>query len=315
VLEQHPFLRFDGVRRELSALPGEWDVTGDLVLPTGTPLALAAGTTLRFAEGTLLLADAPLRFEGTAEAPIVLEPVQGAATWQGVVVLGAAGRSRWTNTTVRATSAVARGGWILTGGVTFYRSPVTLTDCRLEDTRAEDALNVFGADVMLDGVTFTGSASDSFDGDFVTGTVQDCTFQDGAADGVDVSGSDVTVRASRFLRLGDKGCSIGERSRARIEGGTAEDVSIGVASKDASEVEVSGLTVRNARNYGLAAFVKKPEYGPSRLVARGVVFESTGRGPAFAQTGCTLELDGVAVPAQDVDVEASYEEGVLGRAK
>ncbi|HEX6882631.1 MAG TPA: right-handed parallel beta-helix repeat-containing protein [Planctomycetota bacterium] len=311
-LERHPFLRFDPVAYELQVPAGTWDVAGDLVLPSGIPLALGAGTTLRFAPGAVLLADAPLRFTGVPGRPVVLEP-QTTAPWAGVVVLGAEGRSLWSDVVVRATTFAIRGGWAQTGAVTFYRSPVTMERVHFDGTEAEDALNVFGTDLALTEVVISGARSDSFDGDFVTGTFERCEFRDGQADGLDVSGADVLVRDCTFLRLGDKGCSIGERSRARIEGGRAEDVAVGVASKDASEVEVTGLAI-TARHYGLATFVKKPEYGPARLVARDCTI-TAALGAAIAQTGCVLEVDGVATPTQDIDVEASYEEGVLGRAK
>jgi hypothetical protein len=115
--------------------------------------------------------------------------------------------------------------------------------------------------------------------------------------------------------MGDKAYSIGERSQARIEGGSALDVSNGVAAKDASRVEIQGFTIDGARHYGLAAFVKKPEYGPAQLLATGVTIRSAGLAPAIAQTGCSIEIDGVALATQDIDVEASYREGVLGVAK
>lgn len=313
-LERHPYLRHDAERGRLVVLPGVHDVQEDLVLPSGFPLEIGPATTLRFPARAMLLADAPLFFAGSPREPVVLEPLEGADSWDGIVVLSAPGRSEWTNVVVRRTHAVARGGWLMTGGITFYRSPLTLRAVRFEGTQAEDGLNVFGTDLLFEKVTFSGCASDSFDGDFVTGEVRDCTFEDGKADGLDVSGSDVRVVNCRFLRLGDKGCSIGERSRARIEGGIAEDVGLGVASKDDSDVELSGMTIR-ARHYALAAFVKKPEYGPARLVARALTILPGATGTAIAQTGCTIELDGTRVPTQDIDIEASYEEGVLGHAK
>lgn len=314
VLERHPFLRYDHASGRLLALAGTWEVAGDLVLPARTGLVLVPGTTLRFQQDALLLADAPLTFTGSGAEPVVLEPSAGAAHWAGVIVLGADGRSEWSDVVVRKTTAAVRGGWIQTGAVTFYRSPVTLLRCHFDGTEAEDGLNIFGADIRLEAVTFSGCRSDSFDGDFVTGELRECVFRDGLADGIDVSGSDVVLRSCRFEHLGDKAFSIGERSKARIEGGRAIDVAVGVASKDASEVEVSGLTIE-ARNYGLAAFVKKAEYGPSRLIARGLTFGGSGLGRAIAQTGCVIELDGERMPTQDIDIEASYEEGVLGRAK
>lgn len=312
-LAAHPYLRHDAEHGRLVVVPGVHDVQEDLVLPSGVPLAIGPGTTLRFPPRTVLLADAPLTFTGSAREPVVLEPLAGAESWDGIVVLGAAGRSEWNDVVVRKTRAIARGGWLMTGGITFYRSPLTLRNCRFEGTLAEDGLNVFGTDLSFEGVTFAGCASDSFDGDFVTGEIKNCTFEDGKADGLDVSGSDVRIVACTFRRLGDKGCSVGERSRAILEGGTMEDVGLGIACKDDSDVEASGTSIR-ARHYALAAFVKKPEYGPSRMNVRGLELTG-GLGRAIAQTGCALTIDGVPVPTQEVDVEASYQEGVLGRAK
>jgi hypothetical protein len=226
-------------------------------------------------------------------------------------VLGANGRSEWTHVVVRRTRAVGRGGWGQTGAVTFQRSPVTLMGCRFEGTEAEDALNVLDTDVLLDSVSFTGCRSDAFDGDHVTGEVKSCAFLDGGADGIDVSGATLSIQDCRFERLGDKAFSIGQRSRVRIAGGSAVDVSVGVVSKDESEVEVSGVSIR-ARNYALAAFVKKLEYGPSRLIARGLTLGEGGLGRAIAQTGCVIELEGTVVPTEDIDVEAAYQDGVLG---
>ncbi|MSR61822.1 MAG: hypothetical protein EXS08_05190 [Planctomycetes bacterium] len=314
-LERHPFLRYDFAKNQLTALAGAWEVEGDLVLPSGTALTLVPGTTLRFQTGAVLLADAPLLFAGTSAQPIVLEPRADTPSWCGVIVLGANGRCEWNDVTVRHTDAVARGGWIVTGAVTFYRTPVTLLRCHFDGTKAEDGLNVFGADILLDTVTFSACQSDSFDGDFVTGEVRNCLFQDGLADGIDVSGSHLLARNNRFQHMGDKAYSIGERSQARIEGGSALDVSNGVASKDASRVEIQGFTIDGARHYGLAAFVKKPEYGPAQLLATGVIIRSAGLAPAIAQTGCSVEIDGVALATQDIDIEASYREGVLGVAK
>ena len=96
---------------------------------------------------------------------------------------------------------------------------MTLLRCRFEGTQAEDGLNVFGADILLDRVVFTGCRSDSFDGDFGTGQGVNCVFRDGKADGVDVSGSDIVARDNTFEHMGDKAYSIGERSKARIQGG------------------------------------------------------------------------------------------------
>ncbi|MAB78394.1 MAG: hypothetical protein CMJ89_03470 [Planctomycetes bacterium] len=313
LLERHPFLIDDGARSEVTVFPGTWEVEGDLVLPLGLRLRLTAGTTLQFDQDAVLLAQGQLLFRGSPGALVVLEQKPGLKSWKGVCVLEADGRSQWESVVVRNTDAVSRAGWVLTGGVTFYRSPITMRRVRIENTFAEDGTNFFGTDFLLEEVTFKGCASDSFDGDFVTGEVRRCVFEDGLADGVDFSGSDVRIVDSRFLRIGDKAISAGEDSVVHVQGGMADEVSIGIAAKDGSRVTAQGMTIRGARNYALAAFIKKPQFGPCSLSARDLTIEGSLRGDALAQTGCALEIDGVAFPTQDLDVERLYREKILGQ--
>lgn len=314
-LQRHPFLTYDVARRRMVTRPGAWDVEGDLHLPAGVPLDATGPLVLRFEPDAALISDAALDWEGTADEPILLEP-QGqdpAATWRGIVVLGARETSRWSNVTVRATDALARGGWRMTGGVTFYHAAVELTDCTFDGSQAEDGLNVFGTELRMERVTFSGCVSDSFDGDFVHGTIRNCTFRDGLADGLDFSGSDVDIVDCRFERLNDKALSIGENTVARIRGGAAVDVTIGIAAKDASDVDVRDFRITGARHYGLAAFVKKPEFGPSRLEAVRLTIEASGLGDTLVQTGCEVIWEGERLATRELDVEALYRDKILGQ--
>jgi len=307
-LQQHPFLEYDPLLGRLNLRPGNWEVEGDLLIPSGFSVHARGRAELRFEEDALFLTDSALHLNGTS-----LVPAADAASWRGLIVLKADGRSELQNVTVRNTDAAARGGWVMTGGITFYRSPVSMIDCVIEGTLAEDGLNIFGADMLLERVRFEACVSDSMDGDFVTGTIRDCVFQDGLADGVDVSGSDIDVVDCSFLNMGDKAISAGEGSTVRVSGGLADVVSIGIAAKDGSLVDAQGMTIRAARNYALAAFVKKPVYGACELRTQGLLIEGSGLGDALAQTDCVLEIDGVAQATQDLDVAQLYADKILGQ--
>jgi len=306
-LRTHAFLEYRAELNELWVRPGRWKVTGDLVVPSGFTL-YAASAQLSFEEDAVFLTDSPLIFRDVA-----LQPQKEFDRWRGVVVLQAGGRSTWDNVRVSATDSVARAGWTVTGGITFYRSPVMMTDCHIDGTLAEDGTNIFGSDFELRRTRFSNCVSDSFDGDFVSGSIVACTFEDGLADGVDVSGSNVLIEECQFLRMGDKGISAGENSTVRVIGGLCDDISLGIASKDSSRVEVEGMSIKNARNYALTAFIKKAEFGPSQLVATGVSIENSGRGHYLVQTGCTLAVDGVEIETTDLDVEQLYRDKVLGQ--
>ena len=312
-LEAHPFLRIDEPPRTLSIAAGEWDVEGDLVVPEGYPLHAGPGVTLRFAEGRGIVSSDALVFEGTASEPIVLATQEGAPHWGGVCVLQAAFDSRWSHVTVRDTNVFQRGGWMMTGGITFFRSKVELVDCAFLNAHGEDALNIFGTDFLMERVLIDGVASDAFDGDFVEGTVKDSIIKNSVEDGVDVSGSDIDVVGCTFVAIGDKGISSGEDSIVRVKDCVVESATIGAASKDFSQMDIDGLEIREARYYGLAVYIKKPEFGPSTIRARNLTIGSAGLGEHIVQETCTLIRDGESIPGVPLDVKELYRQKILGQ--
>ena len=310
-LDAHGFLSFDPEAEVLRVAAGEWDVEGDLVVPDGYPLHAGPGVRLRFAPGAALISGEALVFEVSEAELVVLGP--WGEDWSGVCVLQAPGKSVWRHVRVSDTVIIERGGWMMTGGVTFYRSPVDLVDCRFENALGEDALNVFGTELAMERVVLDTVASDAFDGDFVTGTIRDCTVANSVEDGIDVSGSDVDVVGCRFVDIGDKAISAGENSVVRARDCVVESASIGVASKDFSRVDLRGVEVRKARYYGLAVYVKKPEFGPSSIIGQDLVLGEVGLGPHIVQEGCELVLDGETFPGEPLDVKELYRQKILGQ--
>ncbi len=304
-LAAHPFLEASEDRPLLTVKPGEWTVESDLVLPQGYALRLPAGTTLRFQRGAILLATGPIETQGTPDAPVRFLP-QG-EQWGGIIVLGAEAPSFWHETVVSATTGITREGWLVSGGVTFYRSPVRMSRCHFLHSRAEDSLNVVRTTFELVEDEFGWTDSDALDVDFGQGTVERCSFHDVGGDGVDVSGTEVKVLSPWMARIADKAVSAGEVSRVEVEGGQVEEVSFGVVSKDLSEVHVADLTIRRPTLAALAAYVKKPVYGPATLIAERLDLSQVAEERrTLVQAGCTLRLDGVLVPGTVVDVEALY---------
>jgi len=311
-LTTYPCLQYDIEQEKLSLRPGQWDLDGDLLVPAGISLHAGPGVHLRFREDAVLLTDSPLIWAGTEQEPIIIEPRAGLSKWSGIVVLGAKETSSWQYVTVRKTDRLQRGGWATTGGITFYHSPVEMLHCRIEHTVAEDGLNIFGCETLLDDVTLTGCISDSFDGDFITGVVRNCRFEEGMADGLDVSGSDVLVENCSFINLLDKGISVGENSTVRVVGGLMDNVAMGVVSKDLSKAFVSGLEISSVERYAFAAYIKKPEFGPANIVAENITLGEMPLGVALVQKGSSVTLDGNAFPTVNLDVKALYKEGFLG---
>ncbi len=313
VLDAHPFLSYDLDASLLRVRPGDWVVSGDLVLPSHVSLAVGPATSLRFSPGAVLLTNASVDFVGTAEAPVKVGPLDNAGGWGGLVVIGSRRRSRLQHVVIRGAQGIDRGGWQSPGGVTFYRSSVVIADTQFHGGSSEDVLNIVGARMDLTRVMFTGGASDLFDGDFVNGTVKACEFSNSGEDAIDVSGSRIEVSGCQFREVGDKALSIGEGSHVSVRDCRVESASIALAAKDKSQVNVSGLTVRHAEQFGVAVYIKKSEFGASSVVADRLSIESAGREPYLVQTGCSLVVDKVKVKTKDLDVADLYARKILGK--
>jgi hypothetical protein len=302
-LGRYPFLQAESTTRTLTIKPGTWDVAGDLLVPRGWSLCSGGGVTLRFKPGAVLLTSSPIQLIGGPSAPIRLIATGG--QWSGVVVLRAGEESRWQHVQVEATTGIERPGWALTGGVTFYKSPIHLSHCRFSENHGEDALNVFDTSFRFERCEFSDSVSDAFDGDFVQGQIIDCQFQRIGGDAIDVSGSEVQVQRVSIRHARDKGISAGENSQVVAEQVRVDGAKMAVCSKDRSRVQIRQLTVERA-TYALAAYVKKPEYGPATLDAASVTLRQGKL--HLAQIGSKIRIDGHAVPAESVDVQQLYAE-------
>jgi hypothetical protein len=309
VLARHPFLEWDGAQRALRAAPGEWSVRGSLVLPEGTGLDLDAGTTLRFGEGEMLLSSGPLRFRGDEAAPVVLEGLPaGAGTWQGIVALTSRAPHEWVHVVVRNTAGIDRDGWQLTGGVTLRDSEVRIESSAFANNRAEDAVNLVRSRFAFRDVSILGSSSDAFDCDYCDGHMIGGRISDVGGDGIDVSGSVVTLEGVELGDIRDKAISVGEGSHLVARHVHIRRVGTAVAGKDGSEVIFEDSKVSDARHAAIMAYTKKLEYGPGRVNARNIQMSRVRR-TAVVQHGSQIEIDGVGQTPEDVDVEELYEWG------
>jgi hypothetical protein len=313
VTARHPFLQFEAERALLRSAPGVWEVAGSLVVPEGIGLLLTAGTTLRFAEGEMLVASGPLRFLGEPERPVVLSGRERAGVegvWAGLVSLSSPEPHEWRNVVVRNTAGVDHNGWRLTGGVTVRAAEIRIVDSSFDNNRAEDALNLIRSRFTFRGISITTAASDAFDCDFCEGRIVAGRIADIGGDGVDVSGSVVELDGMTFEQIRDKAISVGERSRLVARRVRIDGVGTALASKDGSEATFADSDVSGVGHVAIMAYTKKKEYGPGRVVVRNVRMPGVER-RAVAQLGSWIEIDGVVQPEEEVDVDELYERGYM----
>jgi len=261
----------------------------------------------------MLLGTGPLRFRGSEADPVVLEGIPAgprAGTWQGIVGLTSEAPHEWVHVIVRNTAGIDRDGWRLTGGVTLRASEVRIESSAFAGSRAEDALNLVRSRFAFRDLSILEASSDAFDCDFCDGQVIGGRISGIGGDGIDVSGSVVTVEGVALEDIRDKAISVGEGSHLVARRVHIRKVGTAVAGKDGSDVIFEDSKVEDVRHVAIMAYTKKPEYGPGRVNARNIQMDRVGR-KAVAQHGSRIQIDGVEQTPEDVDTEALYERGYM----
>lgn len=303
ILKRHPFISYVKESNEFYVKPGIWIVKRDIVLPKNAHLIIKENTVLKFVPGVVLIVNGRIFFEGSIEDPVELSAQDN--SWGGLIVLDAQKSSRLENVVIKDVAAVERGGWILTGGVTFYQSPVIFNNVRIQNTYSEDAVNIVRSKFKITNSQFIGCISDAIDFDFSIGTIERTIFKNIKGDAIDASGTDLDVEKVNIISVGDKGISAGEKSKVLAKDVVIEDTDIGVASKDYSEVSIDNLKIQNC-NIGLTAYQKKPEFGSASIDANNISFEDT-KEEVLLQVGSRINVNGKDYQGQELDIGKLYQ--------
>jgi len=309
LLAAHSFLSSVPGSPEIRVRPGDWPVNRSLRIPAGYRLVIGPGTTLRFGSDAGILSRGALRFEGSAAEPVLLTG-SGDALWPGVFVIESAEPSTWSHVEVRNTAGFDALDSGLTGGVTFRRNEVSLRACRFLDNQAEDALNIIRSEFSLVDVDIRGARSDALDADFTRGTIRGGTIAQIGGDGIDMSGSTITIERVALEDIHDKAVSVGEASDAVVREVEVRRVGTLIASKDGSRTDLSNSVADSVSEVAFMAYTKKPVYGGAELFISGVSLGESGQ-VALAQIGSRVVIDGSEVANQELDTEELYRQGSM----
>ncbi len=293
------FLKIDDRTREIIIPAGHWILTRTLAIPEGYRVLAGPGVDIDLRNGASIISRSPLHWIGIEEAPVVIRSSD--STGQGVFVYNAPDTSNLRYVSFVNLSNPAAGGWALTGAVTFYQAPVVLEHCQVVGNRSEDGLNTVRSWVRMDNCLFSTTQSDAYDADFCTITINHSRFLACGNDGIDVSGSNLTISHVSVDGSGDKAISVGENSFGKARFVDVRNAEIAIASKDLSHLDIRQLSIRDCR-VGFTGFQKKPEFGPGHIEARKVSLNNV-EVPYLIETGSSLRVDGKQIKASRKNVK------------
>ena len=311
-LSQHSYLKVDKKRNILRVKSGQWQVNSWLVMPEGFELLLSEGTTLNFKSSAGLLARGPVTIKGTKGSPVILQGIRSLTQenyWQGIVVMKSTSPSHWSHVKIKNTKGIKNNDWVVSAGVTFYESDVYLKNVTFSENRCEDALNIIRSTFDLMDVDIKNAISDGLDADFSNGVVTGGIFKNlgfaGGGDGIDLSGSRITITGTRFLNIADKAISVGEESYLISDQLSIQKVGVGIVSKDGSHTTVQNSEVMETKIAGLMAYTKKPVYPLATLHAKDITFKNSTPN-ALVQKGNEVMLGGILVEPSEFDIKNLY---------
>jgi hypothetical protein len=297
-VEKIPFILIEEANKLIRISPGEWIVDRDVIIPAGYRVIASGGTHLDLINNAKILSYSAIEFIGSKENPIVISSKSNSG--QGIAVLEAKDKSEIRHTKFDGLSNPSRGGWALTGAITFYESPVLFSNVEIINSQAEDALNIIRSEFTIENTVFRDSFSDSFDSDFSRGVVRNTSFFSSKNDAIDASGSNIYIESIFINGIGDKGISAGEKSKLVVDNFEGKNSRIAVASKDQSEVFIKKIELENIQ-VGFAVFQKKPEFGPGIIEVQTLQMDNLEI-PYLVEKGSSLKVGGDQIPYQTENV-------------
>ena len=310
--EKYKFIRKEEKTFIIEA--GNHHIMEDLIFPANSRVIVSSGTILSFEENSSFISRSPVIAIGSLNKPIIFTSKN--KTWPGIFITGSGSESVFEHVQISNTTGVGTGinpegvnrsGWTLTGGATFHKSPVKLKNCIIENSHAEDALNIFSTSFTIRNSIFKNTNSDAFDGDFSDGNVSHCVFIEIGGDALDFSGSKVVISKTTVSEVHDKGLSVGEASEIIITNCSFDRIGFGVASKDNSFVTSDNLTINEAKIAAFAAYQKKEIFGPSKIKTVNHSISNT-KTHFLSQQGSTILSNGIRIAEKTFNSNTLYTE-------
>ncbi len=127
------------------------------------------------------------------------------------------------------------------------------------ESSCEDTVNFINVNGSFDEINIKNSFSDGLDVDFSNLEIDSIKIDTSLNDCVDFSAGNYKLNQLDLKNCGDKALSVGEKSFVILNEITAENVNMGIASKDSSIVKLNVAYLKNLKTC-VSAYNKKQEF-------------------------------------------------------
>lgn len=308
--KEFDFVRIEKDTTQITFLKGKYNLATTIKIPKNKTVTIEPGFELNLMNNASLLSKATFIAKGTKEQPIIFSSLD--STGGGIFIDNTHSTSFIAYCVFDNLSNPTNDLWEVSGAVNFHESDVFISNTTFKNNRCEDALNIIRSNFEMNTSRFENTFSDAFDGDFVTGAITNTQFFNAGNDGIDVSGSTITLKNIMIDNPSDKAISGGEASTIKGNNISVVNGEIGIVSKDLSSVNLSNVRITNTR-LGFSAFQKKSEYGKASITIEGLD-QVNNEEKFLIEVGCTLVINGVAVQTVSNSVIEKMYGGEYGKS-
>jgi hypothetical protein len=245
---------------------GKFVLDEDLFLPAGYDVVLLRGARFELGPGVNVLVRGGLKVQGTKLNPVFIRPQRNDEPFGSFAVTGA-GKSEVSISGLRISggSEGFLAGMYHSGMLSIRGVARTLVSGSvISGSKGEDALNIKGGEVLVQDCEFNDGHADLLDIDMATGVVRNSVFRSPSGTALDISGTQLLVEDCRFIGMRDEGISVGESSSALVRGSRFERNTTAIAVKDLSVAHVLD-NVFQGNVTALEMYRKKPILGGGSL--------------------------------------------------
>ena len=152
----------------------------------------------------------------------------------------------------------------LTGCLTTYNVVLENVSFLTSDTFCEDSINFVNTNGNIVSIESNNSISDSIDMDFSNLNIKNIVINNALNDCLDLSYGRYIIDKIQVNKCGDKGVSVGEKSKLEINFLDAFDTNVALVSKDSSFVKLNSSNIENSA-LCFAAYRKKQEFSGGKI--------------------------------------------------
>jgi hypothetical protein len=287
---------------------GTWEINKPLIVDGN--LKIKSNTKLNFSKKSFLIVKGNLFIEGELDDKVILQAQLKEKSWKGIYVFKSTKKSLIKNAIIKDINFLEEGILNLSGGINFYKSDVEIINTEIENSFAEDALNIVKSNFFIENLNINKTKSDGIDSDFSTGIIKNSLFSNIGGDAIDFSGSKSKVQNVKFLNIKDKSISSGEESTIILENLKINNTGVGVASKDGSTTKLNGAIISDYKLSALMTYNKKSFYDYPKLISSKVQFDDSPNA-LMSQTNSYLSVNGNQILEQNFDVKKLYKTDIM----